>query len=224
MRNGGGLTVGLNLIRAFGRVEPQNEYLFVAPRGVGYEEIVARVPNGRMCAYAARHLATRWLLDMPHIVHEFRPDALITLAGRGLQHPDCVQMALTMDAHYYYPRRQFGCETRGHVLLKRYHAWYFGRQLRRTQVAVVQTPLVERLLRARFGYLGRTMVCSSALSSILHGARRRCARAGRFCAAGGGLEAAVRGAVLPAQEPGSRHPPVPRVTRACPGRRVFCAT
>lgn len=183
MRDGGGLSVGLNLTRAFKRAEPQNEYLCLAPAGAGYEGALGAPPRGRMLPYDAHGLLRRWLRDafsLPRIVRDFRPDALITLAGRGLQHPGCVQVALTMDAHYYYSRRQFGRETWRRILTKCYQAWYFSRQLRHTQLVIVQTPLVERQLRARFGYLGRTAVCSSAVMPLLGAGRGRCAAPAAF--------------------------------------------
>lgn len=175
MRTGGGVTVGLNLIRSFGRVEPQNDYFCVVPLDLGYEQVVEHLPHGRLFAYRHRGMLRRWMFEtyrLPRLVRDFRPDVVMALAGRGLLRPGCTQVAFPQDPHFYYPLRQFGRETYFNILKKRYHAWHFGRQLRRTQLVLIQTPVVAQHLRDRFGYRGATFVCSTSVTPALREGRR----------------------------------------------------
>ena len=90
MRTGGGLTVGLNLIRSFGQVEPQNTYFCAVQPKMGYEEIVAGLPQGILSTHQHRGMVRRWLFEtygLPKLVRDFRPDVVIALAGRGLLRP-----------------------------------------------------------------------------------------------------------------------------------------
>jgi glycosyltransferase involved in cell wall biosynthesis len=175
MRGGGGLTVGLNLVRSFGRVEPQNVYFCAVPPHLGYEEIAAQFPHTTLCTHEHRGLLQRWLFEscrLPRLVRDFAPDVVIALAARGLLRPGALQVAFPQDAHFYYPTRYFGCETLFNKLKKRYHVWHFDRQLRRTQLVLIQTAVGERRLRERFNYAGQTFVCQTSVTPALLQGRR----------------------------------------------------
>jgi glycosyltransferase involved in cell wall biosynthesis len=174
MKGGGGLSVGLNMIAAWARVAPQNEYFCVAPAGLGYEEVVAGFPHGTLLARQRTDLLRRWWFEtvtLPNAVREFQPDLAVGLGGRGLLRPSCAQAVFPQDSHYLYPTRHFGQETLLRRLKIRYHKRYFARQLPRTQLVLVQTDVVERRLRETFGYRGRALVCKSSVSPFLRQGR-----------------------------------------------------
>lgn len=87
MRTGGGVTVGLNLIRSFGRVEPQNDYFCVVPLDLGYEQVVEHLPHGRLFAYRHRGMLRRHA-DFTHFLsprslREFVGGERLLRTGRG---------------------------------------------------------------------------------------------------------------------------------------------
>lgn len=173
LRVAGGLTVGRNMIAALARVAPQHTYLFVVPAGLGYEKIVEALPDQQTLSYVRRGgPAGRWCFDeltLPRRIRAFAPDAVLALQGRGLTRPPCVQACFPQSSYLFYPRRHWGPVLPHEVLMIEWMKRDLERQLRRTQLLLCQTAVVERRIREHLGYSGEAYVCGSALSGALSG-------------------------------------------------------
>lgn len=171
LRVAGGLTVGRNMIAALARVAGHHEYLFVVPAGLGYESITEGFPNQRTISYVRRGgMAGRWLFDeltLPREIRAFRPHAILALQGRGLSRPPCVQACFPQMPYLFYPRRHWGRVLPGELLTLRWMRRDLKRQLRRTQLILCQTVVVERRIRQELGYTGEAYVCGGAVSTAL---------------------------------------------------------
>lgn len=167
LRAGGGLSVGRNLIAAFGRVAPQHHYLLVVPSGA-YDEVCAGVPNHRRIEYRRRAgLWARWRFDvfrLPGIIRDFRPGVILCLGNRGLDIPSCPQAILCHDAHLFYPARHFSGELLRKKLVKRYHKRRLRCDLRRVSLLLCQTEVAEKRMRETFAYEGPTAIVPNAVS------------------------------------------------------------
>ncbi|GAF83996.1 unnamed protein product, partial [marine sediment metagenome] len=95
---------------------------------------------------------------------QFRPDVLLALGNRGLFDPPCPQAIYVKDSHYCYPRRFYGRETARNTLVFAVQKRILQVQLRRTQLLLCQTPVMERRLRRAMGYRGRAAICPNAVS------------------------------------------------------------
>lgn len=170
MRVGGGLSVGLNMLSAMGRVGSEHEFLCVVPPGLGYEEAVASMTTCQLVTHRHTGYLNRWKFEsfqLPRLVREFSSDVVLALGGRGILHPGCPQAAFPQDPHFFYPASHFGLETRSIRLKKLYHKSHFVRQLKATQLVLVQTEVVERRLRQSTGYQGDVFVCGTSVSPTL---------------------------------------------------------
>jgi glycosyltransferase involved in cell wall biosynthesis len=103
------------------------------------------------------------------MVRGFRPDLLFALQGRGMLDPPCPQAAFPQMSHLFYPSRHHGNEPLDQkvaIMLRRHD---LRRHLRHTQLILCQTEVVERRIRAVFGYEGDAYVCGSAVPEFMHG-------------------------------------------------------
>lgn len=170
LRVGGGLTVGRNMIAAFGRVAPEHEYFCVAHPHMGYEAAVAGLPRARTLFYEHRNDLARLYFEqiaLPREVRAFRPDAVFAINGRPMIAPGCPQAAFPQDSRLFYPARHLGPATFVDRLKIRYHRSVFARRLAHAHLLLVQTPVVERRIRERFAYRGRVIIGSTAISPFL---------------------------------------------------------
>ncbi len=167
LRVAGGLSVGRNMIAAFGRVAPQHRYWITIPPGLGYEQICEAIPHCETVAVARRAgRLGRWMFDtfrLPGLVRDFRPDVLFAMGGKGLLRPPCPQAALCHDSHMFYPVTHYEHETLKRRLIKRYLKHHLRRQLSRTQLVFCQTSAARDRLREEFNYEGRMAICPNAV-------------------------------------------------------------
>ena len=169
LRVGGGLSVGQNMIAALGHVAPEHAYLVTIPMGLGYEDICRLVPKCETVVYRhAGHLKRLYYesFEIPSIVRSFRPDVLLALGGFGLANPPCPQAVLIQDAHLFYSSKHYGKLTFESKLNVLYHKRHFRRQLKNTQLVLVQTGVVQDRLRAVYGYRGQTAISPNAVSAF----------------------------------------------------------
>jgi len=170
----GGLSVGRNLIASMARVAPQHTYLCTIPAGLGYERIVDSMPQKEaLLRTADLGLVRSYLFErfvLPRAVRRFRPDVLISLSGFGLIRPPCPQAILIHLPHLFYAEKHFYNLQYTSPAWSRKLPWlvikrHFRRQLPHTQLVLCQTQVIERRLRDRYGYTGRTAVCPNAVSA-----------------------------------------------------------
>ncbi len=170
LRVGGGYTVGINMLRAFARVGPQHRYLLAMTAGLEYEAAAQRLPHCELLTFRHGGLLRRWRFDrrqVPQAVRRFGPDVILGLGGYGLLDPPVPQAVFPHQPHLFYPARHAGYVTLRGRLMHRLKKYYFGKQLPKTQLALVQTAVVARRLRETYGYRGHTLVCSTAVSPLL---------------------------------------------------------
>lgn len=165
----GGMSVGKNLLAALGRVAGHHRYLVTAPEGMGYDDAVATMPQVALRPFGFRgglpgRLWAEWRRVRPAI-REFAPDALVDLNSHGLIDPPCPQAILLQRPHYCYPPRHWRSDTLRNKLLFRHHIRHFARALRRTDLLLCQTAVMERRVRDRYGYTGRTLLCPNVIST-----------------------------------------------------------
>ena len=105
--SGGGLTVGLNVVRCLSKVDRENQYLLVFPPGVGYEDI----PLGENCRMMPigegllKHVKRLYVdhVQLPRVCREFRADALFSMSNFGPRKTPCPQMVGIHRPHLAYP-------------------------------------------------------------------------------------------------------------------------
>lgn len=171
LRVAGGVSVGQNMIAAFGRAGGQHKYLFTIPVGLGYEEVCGRIQDHQVVPYGHKGGALRrWVFEnlrLPKIIRQFGPDVLLGLGGSGLSHPPCPQVLFPQDAHLFYPTRQFGDVRFSYKLRKAYRRRCLVKQLKNTEAVLCQTEVVEERIRHTLGYGGRILVCPSPVSKFI---------------------------------------------------------
>jgi len=163
------MVVAHNLIAAFGRQAPQHEYLITVPSGLGYEEICEGLPRCQVEPY--RHtggVLAQFLYEqfrLPKLVKAFSPDVVLALGNRGMLRPPCAQAIYIKDARFCYPARYHARDS----FVEKLKIWMqrklIRRQLRKAQVMLCQTRVMERRLVEAFGYKGMTFVCPKGVST-----------------------------------------------------------
>lgn len=167
LRAAGGLSVGRNVIDALSTVAPEHAYLITFPPGMGYEALVAKIPNCQPVGYHYRGDLNHWRFDtaiLPKIVRHFRPDIVFGLGNRGLLDPPCPQAILIHDPHNFYPARHFGpMGLRGRAKAA-YNARHLGKCLRRTDLVFCQQEVALKRVKETFNYTGRLAIFPNAVS------------------------------------------------------------
>ena len=168
LRAGGGVSVGMNLIRSFSRVAPENSYLFILPAHVGYENLNLTSFGNRIeyfemnAGYLGRLVFDE--LRLPRLIREFLPDVVLGLGNRGMTAPPCTQAVFCQDAHLFYAWKHFGKETWFNYAANAYKKWIFRRSLRHTALLLCQTPIAEIRLKQIYKYNGKTALLPNAVS------------------------------------------------------------
>ena len=153
-RAGGGISVARNLISAFGRIAPENEYFFTIPPDLAFEECCTIAPQQRHLTYKHTGPMKRWLWEtrnLPILIREFQPDVLFNMGNRGLTKCHCPQATFIQDSHLFYPPAHYGAPSLRERLLFAYHKRHLRKSLSSTQLLFCQTPVGERRLRDVYG-------------------------------------------------------------------------
>lgn len=168
LRVAGGLSVGLNIIDAMGRVAPEHTYFCTVPSGLGYEDICQRIPNCRVYGY--RHtggLLRRFIFEgwkLPRLVREFRPDVIFALGSTGLINTSFPQAVLVQNAHRLYSAHHAGPIGLRQRIMRRLRDWRFRRALTYAHMVFCQTNAMISRLRKVCGYRGPVELCPKAVS------------------------------------------------------------
>ncbi len=169
LRSGGGISVGRNIIAAFGRLAPQHQYLVTAPTGLGYEQICHGLPKHELSLFHyGGNMVRRYIYEayaLPSLVGRFRADAALCLGNVALQRTNVPQAVLLHNPYYVYPSRHYGRATtlqlRLLVALKR---WQFARDLQKVRLLMCQTDAMRARVRTAYGYQGPIRICPNAVS------------------------------------------------------------
>ena len=177
-RAGGSISVAQNLIAAFGRVAPQNQYKITIPPDLGFENRCLSIPFCTVVPYRTTSLPGRWWWEaykLPQIIRNFQPDVIFNFANRGLISPPCPQATLIQDSHLFYPFSHFGPISAIEWLTFRYHRQHLKRSLRDTKVFFCQTTVAARRFRATYGKDLDIQVCPNQVSGLIETTSEGCA-------------------------------------------------
>jgi len=166
-RWGGGISVAQNLLSAFTRIAPENEYLVTIPRGLGYEACCQGLPRCQLFTYVHGELISRWWWEtmlLPKVVRDWKPDVVFNMANRGMALPPCPQATLIQDSHLLYPFGQFGRISLKQRLVFFYHRRHLRRSLKRTQVVFCQTKVARDRLWRMYGRAINAELCPNHVS------------------------------------------------------------
>ncbi|MCA9256003.1 MAG: glycosyltransferase [Phycisphaerales bacterium] len=170
LRVAGGAVVGKNLLKAIAALAPQHTYQISIPDDPDYREIVAAFPNCEPVVFRASGGVIRRTLyerrEIAQTVRGFRPDVVFGMGGVGLDNPPCPQALYVQDAHYFYPSKYFAMESARRRMVKAYHKWTLGRQLRKTALLLCQTPVAVERLRTTFSFVPRIEICPNAVTTF----------------------------------------------------------
>ena len=166
---GGGISVAQNLIAAFGRVAPENNYYVTVPPDLGYEVCCSVAPNCRYLAYRHSGLAGRWWWEtfrLQNVVKQFRADVIFNVANRGFLTPVAPQATLIQDAHLFYPFSSFGRISLREAITFAYHRNHLRKSMRYTSLLFCQTEVARRRFLAMYGYKVPIEICPNNVSCL----------------------------------------------------------
>lgn len=176
LRVAGGLSVGKNVMAALRRVANENDYQFVLPAGVGYEQI-ERPRRATVHLFERRYGAASQLAfehwRLPRLVRDFQPDVIWGLGNMGLKVPPAPQAILFHQPQMIYETRY----QRDEVLRARLAYATAKRRLKAalpaTGLIFCQTEVAAQRFRRYMGYRGRIAVMPNAVSEAARDSRQR---------------------------------------------------
>lgn len=151
LRKGGGLTIGLEIVRCLPSVTSEHHFHVLASPGVGYEELVARNVTVETIKWAElgewgqlRFLNTQ----LPRICERENSDVLFSMGNMASITVKRPQLVLFHLAHMIYPEivrtMSSGWRQKIHYVVRRR---YFAAGIRRSFVAAQTSVAKERLVR-----------------------------------------------------------------------------
>ncbi len=170
LRVAGGKATGANILRAISENSAKNHYLAVVPDIAEYRNLGLENAHFEVVYYQRRlgHIG-RALFDyytLPRIVRHFKPDVICGLGNLGLIHPPCPQAVHIQNPNIFYENKQnkYVCwsDNLKTIMLKR----HFAKQLPNTVLVFSQTETMLQRLRSIYGYAGRSIVVSKAVSKF----------------------------------------------------------
>lgn len=175
LRVGGGISVGRNMIAALGREAPEHHYLVSIPSGLGYEEVVAKMPRHELSTFAERaNLWKRWRYEQGELkdqLRRFNPDIILALANKGVGGFDCPQAILCHNSYLWHSRGHYGpyspLEMALICLKIRIQRFHLRRGLSKPRNALLYQTLSARDRIAAFFDLKATPIhCPNAVSKF----------------------------------------------------------
>lgn len=163
------------MIAALGRVAPENSYFVSIPAALGYEEVVALVPNHECSVYSGRaRLWKRWRYEQGELnsrLRTFNPDLILALGNKGVHGFSCPQAILFHNSYLWHSRERYGpyspIEMFFIVLKVQVQRFLLRRDLRIPHLVLLhQTNAARDRIRAKFGYNGVAVLCPNAVSEF----------------------------------------------------------
>lgn len=164
LRHAGGLVVGTRVIESLLRLRPPGQLHFIVPDLPEYTALLAKVPAAGVDLVGPQGWRARLGFDtrtLPRLVTASGCDALLSLTNFGLNAPPCPQAVLLHQAKLAYDRSHYGRLGVVDQIRQVYLKLAFRRQLARTAVLFVQTPVMARRVRERLAFGGEIVVCGS---------------------------------------------------------------
>ena len=155
---GGGRGLGLNLLRSLDAMDSDHEFLVVAPKGVGYEELeLSRQFTTRL--EPRRRLNDVWRLYfdqrvLPRLCEEYGADVLLSMGNMGPINPPCKHVLLFHNSYWVYSGRHYSriepAKRLRYIVMTR----LFRRILRNVSTLVVQTETMRKRVQDLYGFAG----------------------------------------------------------------------
>ena len=160
---GGGISVGKNLIRLLQQELHEASYQIFIPTGLDYESSVVETNETRVHQYRGKNKIARLIFDNFYLENEiskFRPDVVLCLGNRGVKYSAGFQMMLCHDPHLFYPTRYFAREVWSKKIAKWLQRRRLARDLRKTDMLLLQTHVAAERIRKIFGYRGEIVLAA----------------------------------------------------------------
>jgi glycosyltransferase involved in cell wall biosynthesis len=173
---GGGISVGRNLIAGISKIAPDNHYFISFPSGLGYEEVVASIPNIKSSAFTGQNnLIKRIKYEQRQLkpaLRRFEPDLILALANKCVGGFDCPEAVLCHNSYLWYSRKHFGVHSpveMANICLKvgiqRFYLW---QSLRKAQnILLYQTATARKRITEFYNPKALPIYCPNAISEYL---------------------------------------------------------
>lgn len=168
LRAGGGISVGKNIIRSFGKNAPNWKYFCSIPANLQYDDICMDIPHCVTSVFKGG-LTTRLHYDLIHLpreVNAFCPDVVVSLQNVTLSRVSYPQLLLVHQPHLFYPIKNYGSISfkryiKGIVQKKR-----FRKDLHTISMLFCQTETAIQRIREQYNYSGQVTLCPNAISEF----------------------------------------------------------
>jgi len=156
LRAGGGLTVGLNSLRAISEARPSYEILALVPANHGYEELCAGLSIPYQ-SFATGPLYAAWRVwfdqvQVPVVAKRWSADVLFAMNNQAAWLTPCPQLVLFQNPYYIYPVAEWWSRIssfeRASVLLQRR---LFAATAPRCAYVAAQTTVAAERLQVQYG-------------------------------------------------------------------------
>ena len=171
LKDAGGRSVGINLMRSLAQAGSQHEFLMVIPSGRGYGPVVG-APNSEVveAPESGRFGRSRWeLTGARWLASSWKADWVIALGNVPILFGAGRKAVLLHDPHLFYPMRSLEHLSRRVRMRKRVARGYLRVALPRQDVVFVQTTVAAHRVRQAY-QVGSVVVIPNALSALVSAA------------------------------------------------------
>ncbi len=169
LREAGGRSVGVNLLRALPSAGPGHDWLFVFPAGVGYGEATSDNAKVVTVPRLGRWRRSLWeVVTAPRIARDFEADWIISLGNVAITRGARRRSVLLHDPHLFYPMSDLAYLGRKVRFRKRLARRALARQIGRQAAVFVQTDVAARRVADTYRLApDRITVVPNAVSSAI---------------------------------------------------------
>ena len=168
LRQAGGRSVAVNLMRSLPEAGPGHEWLFVVPHGDGRS--VPAAPNAQVseAPRLGRWRRMVWeLAGAPGVARRFQADWVVALGNVPMRRGARNRAVLLHDPHLFYPIADLGHLARRVRLRKRLVRLVLRSRLRRQRAIFVQTEVAAERVQRTYGVDSRRLtVVPNAVSAL----------------------------------------------------------
>ncbi len=173
---GGGISVARNLIASISKIAPGNHYFVSFPSGLGYEEVIASIPNIEFSIFTERNNLIKRIeyeqRQLKPALRRFAPDLILALANKSVGGFDCPEAVLCHKSQLWYPRKHFGVQspvemafTYLKIGIQQFYLW---QSLRKPQnILLYQTAIAHKRITNFYNTKSLSIHCPNAVSKYV---------------------------------------------------------
>ncbi len=142
-----------NILRSLRRVAEDETFFVIVPSGCGLESL--NLPAGsELFLYRGNPLSQVWFehRGFSRMVRQWKPDLVFGAGNVGLMKREVTQALLIHTAYPLYERKYFGDMSRIGLLRKHHLKVQIGKSLSASDLAFVQTPIIQERVKRLFGF------------------------------------------------------------------------